>query len=358
MGVHMAESIAYFAVKSISLSRVKGSKPCTLLDAARHNLREIQAELGAHSHIDPTRSEKNIVLSGPAKAKEVQAQADLLLADAGIGKLRRDHCQAIEVVFSLPTQHGIGDPDAYFQSCLQWAQNALRLPTLSAVIHHDEAAPHSHVLLLPVREGKHVGSSPIGTAELKKLRNSFFEKVAAPAGMRRPNAKVRGTVKQWVIEAVLHRCQTMALPTACGPLWPFFQHCIEREPTEAMQRLGIGIETVRPKEESTAPLTRNPIGIELAPAQLTETVAANPIGIELEAPKNGTLSCVGFATPEAPKQSPRMQQARAAEQSAIARHTIKRQPPALPPAMQPHEDGITRVRGGDYSHDLSAWDAF
>ena len=49
----MAESIAHFAVKSIGLSRVNGRKPCTLLEAARHNLREIQAEQGATGHIDP-----------------------------------------------------------------------------------------------------------------------------------------------------------------------------------------------------------------------------------------------------------------------------------------------------------------
>lgn len=354
----MAESIPYLAVKSISLSPL--GKPCSLQDAARHNLREIQAELGAHSHIDPTRSARNIVFDGPAKAGEVQARADLLWASAGIdpSKLRRDHCQAIEVVFSLPPQHGIGNPDAYFQSCLQWAQNVLRLPTLSAVIHHDEAAPHSHVLLLPVREGKHVGSSPIAAAELKKLRNSFFENVAAPAGMRRPSAKVRGTVKRWVINAVLQRCKTMGLSTACGPLWPFFQHCIEREPTEAMLLLGISIETVRPTEENSTSPTLNPIGIEAPPVPNSAPTSENPIGIERSTEETGTLSCVGFATPETPKQSPQMQQARAAEQAAIARHIIKRQPPSLPSAMQPDEEGISRVRGDDYSHDLSTWDTF
>jgi len=88
----MAESIAHFAVKSIGLSRVNGRKPCTLLEAARHNLREIQAEQGATGRIDPTRTHGNTLLHGPATAAEVCAQAEALQAAAGIipGNLRRD----------------------------------------------------------------------------------------------------------------------------------------------------------------------------------------------------------------------------------------------------------------------------
>lgn len=40
-------SAYHFAVKTIGLSRCNGRKPCALLEAARHNLREIQAERGA-----------------------------------------------------------------------------------------------------------------------------------------------------------------------------------------------------------------------------------------------------------------------------------------------------------------------
>jgi hypothetical protein len=112
----MNETIAHFAVKSIGLSKVAGRKTCTLLEAARHNLREIQAELGSVGRINPMHSASNIVMHGPATAAEVQAQAAALLTEKGIDttKLRRDHCQAIEAVFSLPSAAAVTDPAAYF----------------------------------------------------------------------------------------------------------------------------------------------------------------------------------------------------------------------------------------------------
>ena len=163
----MDETVLFFAVKSISLSRVnERKKPCTLLQALKHNLREIQAELGAVGRINPMRSVNNILLAGPASAAEVQAQADALLAGAGIDtrKLRRDRCQAIEALFSLPPDAAVVDHEAYFARCLEWVAGALRLPVLSAVLHLDEQAPHLHVLLLPVKDGFFVGRKPSLTA--------------------------------------------------------------------------------------------------------------------------------------------------------------------------------------------------
>lgn len=283
----MAESIAHFAVKSIGLSRVNGRKPCTLLEAARHNLREIQAEQGATGHIDPTRTHGNTVLHGPATAAEVCAQAEALQAAAGIvrGSLRRDHCQAIEAVFSLPEQAAVPDPAEYFAKCLAWLADALALPVLSAVVHRDEAATHLHVLLLPVKDGAHVGSAPIDRAALKRLRERFFAKVAGPAGLKHAGAKVRGMAKQWAIAAVFRRCEVLGLPAANGPLWPYLVACIERDPTAAMLALGIDANTIRPSDKTPhSEPPPSPIGIE-----------SNPIGFQKEGVKHRTLSCVGFA---------------------------------------------------------------
>lgn len=368
----MAESIAHFAVKSIGLSRVNGRKPCTLLEAARHNLREIQAEQGATGHIDPTRSNGNTVLHGPATAAEVCAQAEALQADAGIvrGSLRRDHCQAIEAVFSLPQQAAVPDPADYFAKCLEWLAGALALPVLSAVVHRDEAAIHLHVLLLPVKDGAHVGSAPIDRAALKRLRERFFAKVAGPAGLKHAAAKLRGMAKQWVIAAVLQRCEVLGLPAANGPLWPFVVACIERDPTAAMVTLGIDANTIRPSD--TPPYSeppQNPIGIE-----------SNPIGFQKEGATHRTLSCVGFAHSPPSKQpmpaitspgklwdvvgsrsqwtAPRQDRlcvARAAQQQAIARHSHKLPQQRPSPTLRVGDDGLTRERD-EYSHDLSAWE--
>ena len=368
----MAESIAHFAVKSIGLSRVNGRKPCTLPEAARHNLREIQAEQGATGHIDPARTHGNTVLHGPATAAEVCAHAEALQAAAGIvrGSLRRDHCQAIEAVFSLPQQSAVPDPADYFATCLAWLAGALALPVLSAVVHRDEAATHLHVLLLPVKDGAHVGSAPIDRAALKRLRERFFAKVAGPAGLKHAGAKVRGMAKQWAIAAVLRRCEVLGLPAANGPLWPYLVACIERDPTAAMLALGIDANTIRPsdKQPHSEP-PQSPIGIE-----------SNPIGFQKEGGKHQTLSCVGFAHSRPSKQPPRavtslaelwgvvgrrsqwtaphqdrLRIARAAQQKAIERHSHKSPKQRPAPAPRVGDDGLTRERD-EYSHDLSAWD--
>jgi hypothetical protein len=368
----MAESIAHFAVKSIGLSHVNGRKPCTLLEAARHNLREIQAEQGATGRIDPTRTHDNIVLHGPSTAAEVCAQAESLQAAAGIvrSSLRCDHCQAIEAVFSLPQLAAILDPTEYFAKCLAWLADALALPVLSAVVHCDESAMHLHVLLLPVKDGAHVGSAPIAQAALRRLRERFFVKVAGPAGLKHAGAKLRGMAKQWAIAAVLRRCEVLGLPAPNGPLWPCVVACIERDPTAAMLALGIDANTIRPSDKpphSEPP--PSPIGIE-----------SNPIGFQKEGEKHRTLSCVGFAhSPPSNKPLPavtslgklwdtvgrrsqwtaphqdRLRVARAAQQQAIARHShnLPKQIPA--PAVRIGDDGLTRERD-EYSHDLSAWD--
>ena len=170
----MAGDIAYFAAKTIGMSKVNGRKPCDLLTAARHNLREIQAEMGSIGRIDPGRSSTNTILAGPADAAEVKALAVSLLAAAELNPaaMRRDHVQALEFVFSVPPSSGV-DPAAYLARCFAWLVGALPLPVLSAVSHADEVAPHLHVLLLPLADGVHVGGKPVERPKLLRLRWLF-----------------------------------------------------------------------------------------------------------------------------------------------------------------------------------------
>ena len=363
----MAESVAHFAVKSIGLSRVNGRKPCTLLEAARHNLREIQAEQGAVGRIDSKRTPQNLILAGPATAADVQALAVSLLASVDTSRLKRDHCQAIEAVFSLPTHSSI-EAVSYFTQCLQWLAGAMPLPVLSAVIHHDEATQHLHVLLLPLKDGRHVGGAPIARLELKRLRDSFFAHVAGPAGLKRDSAKLRGIVKQWAVSAVLNRCELMGLPNMNGPLWPVLMAAIERDPTSAMLALNIDLESIRPADD-TPPNEQpsNPIGL-----------VQTPIGLQEEGVKTQALSCVGLhqhTTSDKPTKAiealselwalvgnrsrwiapkaERLHVAKAAMQSVMKRcqSPTQRRSPVGPV----DDDGLTRERD-EYTHDLSAWD--
>lgn len=386
----MIDAVSYFSVKTIGLSRCNGRKPCSLMDAARHNLREIQAELGAKGHINPRRSRHNTIMAGPSTAAAVQALSLELLAPVYTTRLKRDHCQAIEAVFSLPTGAGI-DAAAYFARCLEWLAQVMPLPLLSAVVHHDEATPHLHALLLPLRDGRHVGSAPIARPELKRMRESFFAQVAGPFGLRREGAKLRGERKQWAVAAVLRACKAEGLAVAVGPLWSVLLAAIERDPTAAMLALGIDANHLRPADE--APLRQiqpNPIGL-----------VQTSIGLQNDGQTVQALSCVGLGPAYRPQSSPqaiatvaelwavvgcklipsayrtldldqmdapkvgrvshlkanRMERhtlSRAVTQRALTGHARQPQESPLRPAVRVSDDGFTRERD-EHCHDLSAW---
>jgi hypothetical protein len=296
--VNAGQATAHFAVKSIGLSKMGGRKPCTLLQAARHNLREIQAELGAQGHINPALTLHNQVFEGPGTGAEVQALANHLMTPCGPQKLRRDHCQALEVVFSLQPD-SLVQPGPYFVQCLAWLKQVLGLPVLSAVLHADEAAPHMHVLLLPVKADKHVGSQPIGRPELKHLRTGFFEQVAGPAGLQRQQAKLYGATKQRAIAAVLSWCESHGLPASAGALWPMLKASIERDPLVAVLALAIDPASLSPIPPVDAPgasqkrCALKPIGFAEQQAQ-AEAAPCRPIGFGAQPADKQTLTCVGF----------------------------------------------------------------
>ena len=166
------------AAAFLRVKKLKGGG--IVLAAARHNLREIQAELGAGGTIDPTRMHMNVVVHGPGNAADVAALAKARMQAAGVGKLRKDAVQAIELVFSLPPCTGV-DTRHYFADCLAWAGARFGADNiLSAVAHHDEAAPHMHVLLLPLVGNKMAGSELVGNRRtLTDMQAAFHSAVAS-----------------------------------------------------------------------------------------------------------------------------------------------------------------------------------
>lgn len=156
--------------------------------AARHNLREIQAEMGGDSHIDPRRTSLNAILRGAALAIEVATEAAAQMEAAKVGqccKLRKDAVRGLEIIFSLPPSSGIAERD-FFTDAVAWAEGFYELPILSAAIHNDEAAPHCHVLMLPLVNGRMVGSKMMGDrGRLLAMQADFFEKVGQRYGLER-----------------------------------------------------------------------------------------------------------------------------------------------------------------------------
>lgn len=116
--------------------------------AAKHNHREILAEMGAAQggHIDPLRTSGNIVLRGCDTAAGVASVAQSLMDSADVKPLRKDAVRVLEIIFSLPPEPQL----IFFDDATAWVEQYFAAPVISAIFHHDEAEPHCHVLLLPV----------------------------------------------------------------------------------------------------------------------------------------------------------------------------------------------------------------
>lgn len=243
-----SEITPFFWAKKISRSKCSNSKPATLLMAARHNRRAIQCELGAESQIDATRSRHNVVLAGPDSAEAIAILARRLIAEAGIGSLRKDHVQAIEFVFSLPASAGAlpgFDMQGYFRWCLSWTQSRFpHCPVLSADLHLDESAPHCHVLLLPLVEGKMVGSGLMSRSELPQHRDAFETAVHAIFGFQKMPRALTGPRRQMAAKIVMGRLRAICDPVLDSALRAVVTAGIHRDPRPALSALGLELPPV------------------------------------------------------------------------------------------------------------------
>lgn len=175
------------ALRMKKLSAKEGKN--IILKSARHNLREIQAEQGADSHIDQNKTPSNKTLEGASDAAGVAACAIKLMHGADIGSLRKDAVLGIEIILSLPSFNR-DDVDLFFNDVLAWAKSYFELPVLSAVVHMDESCPHCHIILLPLRLGKMCGSKVMGYKACQKaIKANFHEMVGQRYGLTLPTAR-------------------------------------------------------------------------------------------------------------------------------------------------------------------------
>lgn len=238
---------ALILVKSISLSRTKGHKPCTLRDAVRHNRRLIQAEMGAVARIDPRKSHQNIIMAGEPSCDGVLDEARRLLDDAGIATsgLRYDWVQAVEFLFSLdPECPGI-DKDRFWRRCIEWLHGTCKLHVLSADLHRDEPIEHLHCLVSPVQQGRFEGGKLINVGALRKLRQSFWSNVAGPAGLKHPNPKLRGYAKVAAAALVIEHLTRLEDLAPQSAVWRLIEKDIRRDPRQYMEMLDLRPDQVR-----------------------------------------------------------------------------------------------------------------
>ena len=279
-------------VGAVGLSKLGAHKPSTLQQAVRHNRRQIQAELGAHGHIDPARTYLNEAIAGPADPDEVVPLAKARMAAAGVGKLRRDHCQAVELVYSLSPDTTV-NVGAFFRRCVIWVGEQFGADNiLTADIHRDQSAPHCHVLVLPLICGRMVGSELINRPATAKLHTSFAP-VAKEFGMKPPPSKLSGSSRATGAQMVLARLESTQDAILRSVLWDVIRDGIKADPAPYMAALGISREVVKPKA-----VQKTMAQIFTSPGRGPKEEKPNPIGFAGASPKHRTLCSVGFAPSE------------------------------------------------------------
>ena len=246
------ETITYviYNVGSIGLSTRCGRKPCTLLWAARHNLRKIAVDLTFNSAIDSSRSNLNVVLAGPTSPEEVAALAKHQI-DACCKhkrKLRRDHVQAVEILISL-SKDLEGGSVSFFQSCLEWIQRRFgSLAVLSAIVHFDETKPHMHVLISPIIDGRVNGSRLINRKSLIDQKNEFSKDVAEKFNVQLPRPKLTKYEQGQASNCVITHLNSIQSPLLLDPAWNSIKAAIQKDPIVFLADYGIYAELEKPKK--------------------------------------------------------------------------------------------------------------
>ncbi|QTO19907.1 plasmid recombination protein [Burkholderia seminalis] len=239
-------SSAYVALKKLVGAGI-------VLTAARHNLREIAAEIGPAGHIDANRMHLNRIIDGPQTAVEVASLAEETMRAAGVRKLRKDAVRAVEALVSLSADSHV-DVMSVFSDALEWLRGHFEVPVLSAVAHLDESAPHAHVLLLPLRDGRMIGSDLVGNrAQLLALQRGFAEDVAARHGLGRPKAQKRPTA------SMRRRGAEMALASLRGApkrlsepgVRTALLEAIAADPEPVLRALGLSMPELVPRRSRT-----------------------------------------------------------------------------------------------------------
>jgi hypothetical protein len=269
--------------------------------AARHNHREILAELGVTSggRIDPTLIKLNCILHGHSTAAAVAGHAKALMEAAGVKKMRKDAVMGLEIIFSLPLKATF-DHGQFFTDSVQWASQFFAVPILSAIVHNDEAVPHCHVLLLPLVNGRMVGSDLMGgRGKLLAMQADFHAKVSQGYGLARQGAAQRPAsvaIRKRALESASEVLKANSGLSDAVLLALLAPHAID--PAPLLVALGLPMPTSTSIKSDFVKMMTKPC----KPEKPIGFGKSKPIGFDSRAAfgSEQTLSCVGFdkfATP-------------------------------------------------------------
>lgn len=284
----------------LRIKKMKGSG--IIATAARHNLREDQAERGADSNIDPSKSHLNVVLRGAGRAADVAAIAVSLMELAQLKKpLQKNGVHGLEIIVSLKPASGIAERD-FFTDAVAWAELFFEISILSAVIHNDEAAPHCHVIMLPLFDGRMIGSALVGNrTRLQAMQADFHAKVSERYGLKRGtpakrySGAARASAADRIVTALRRTKNRLDDPAIRDALRDTIA---ETMPVHLMELLGLDVPEVRtPKPKTFASIMIKNCPERKNKKPIGNGVGTKPIGFAAvtSAPKDQTLSCVGFA---------------------------------------------------------------
>lgn len=264
--------------------------------AARHNLREMQDERGADSHIDPRKSHLNVVLNGATHSAGVAGEAATLMEQAKV-TLRKNAVLGIEVLFSVATSSIIREHD-FFVDAVAWAAGFFEVPILSAVIHNDENAKHCHVILLPLFDGRMIGNALVGSRKrLQAMQADFHAKVGQRYGLKRgePARRFSRTARAAAADGVVRVLQKERNKLDDPAIRDALRDAIaETMPTGLMALLELDMPEARtPKPETFAGIMTKKFKPE---KHYSVSRRENTIAFDAEnsGQKEQTLSCVVF----------------------------------------------------------------
>ena len=245
----MAGDVQYYALKKLT-------SPARLMQAAKHNLRELQAELGADSHINAEKIQNNLVLAGAVGARGVVDMHRETLQACEISKLRKDAVLAVECVISLPASTVI-ELEVFFLECLQWLREYYDCPVISAVVHVDEAAPHCHYLIMPLIDGKMQGSDFMGNrAKLRQVQADFHKAIGDKYGLKhngglKLSKRLRDDAAKRVLQSLSDNPLALSVPNIRLALCEL----IASNPAPICDALGLELE-VKKAQSLTALMTK------------------------------------------------------------------------------------------------------
>lgn len=236
-----------------------------VLNAAKHNKRELQSERGAGANIDAFRTSLNYSLTDPATAEQIDRTTKVLMVKAGIDKTRKNQVMALEIIFSLPINRHQQDTRPFFQDCMDWTKRNIPGVLLSFDIHLDESAPHAHALILPLVNGKMKGHEIMGgKGNLMRLINRFYADVAVNYGLSRNQSKyLAGKQKEGIEQQVLNRLANDTVMKST--IWPCVRDAIRKDPLPYAQLLGINQQPVDGKRKSFVQIMTAPQKVSAKP---------------------------------------------------------------------------------------------